>query len=201
LVHYRARSTGPEIPLAVVRCRDHCGPAFTLYPPGYTPYGRRPIAPVSLSGQVLRDGESGEPAWRQTLFSASIDASSERRWPRSGVDVRRTQGRRLDVAQRLVGLDLLDDDALSRQATVLGLPTLKLKTASARTRAEDWTARGLAIVSILDELEVDGRLLDRLLLAGERASLWGRPLRWESTRNTMLRGRSEPLERPPDQGC
>jgi len=200
VVHYRARATGPECPLAVVRCREHSGSAFTLYPPGYTPYGRRPVAPVSLSGQVLRDGESSEPVWRRSVFSASLDASDEFRWPRTGVDVRRTQGRQLDAAQRLLGLGLLDDDALSRQATLLGVPTLGLRTARARTRTESWTARGAAVVSILDELEVDGRLLDRLLLAGAGAGLWGRPLRWDRARQTMVRGRSEPPERPPDQG-
>ncbi len=56
--HLRDRKTGPRFPLTVLRCRVH-GCAFTLYPPGHVPYGRRRVAPVDLVGHAI--GEAGAP--------------------------------------------------------------------------------------------------------------------------------------------
>src|SRR3712207_4169119 len=50
--HLRERKTGPQIPVTVMQCHTH-GRAFTLYPLGHVPYGRLPVAPVGLDGQVL----------------------------------------------------------------------------------------------------------------------------------------------------
>ena len=49
---WRARKTGPEVALRILRCRTH-GVYFTVYPPGHVPYGRCSLAPVDLQGEAL----------------------------------------------------------------------------------------------------------------------------------------------------
>jgi hypothetical protein len=47
--HLRKRKTGPCFPLTVVRCAEH-GHAFTLYPRGHVPWGRRAVVLVDPDG-------------------------------------------------------------------------------------------------------------------------------------------------------
>ena len=88
LDHYRPRKTGPCHPLAVCRC-SLCRSAFTLYPPGFVPYGRRSIVAVASDGSPLvREAEP--PADHQpvrlpevfegTIFDAAQDAARGRKW-------------------------------------------------------------------------------------------------------------------------
>jgi len=184
--HYRRRKTGPAVRLAVVRCSVHPTASFTLYPPGFTPYGRTLVAPVALSGEVLRDGDSGEVAWHQTIFIAALTAASSRRWPSVGAPsyCRRTQGRWLVVALHLLGLVLTADAAV--YASMLGIPTMRLIDSRKRAASRSWTHRGCAVEDLLTELPCDDSLLARLLKAGDHADLWTR--------------RSQARERPPDRG-
>jgi len=61
----RRRKTGPAVPLVVCRCAVH-GRFFTVYPPGYAPYARQRIAPLTAGGQVV-GAESPEALWRESL--------------------------------------------------------------------------------------------------------------------------------------
>ena len=50
--HDRDRKTGPDFPLRVARCVTH-KKGFTIYPPGYAPYGRQRLAPVAPDGSLV----------------------------------------------------------------------------------------------------------------------------------------------------
>src|SRR5688572_6949088 len=69
----RVRKTGPAFAPELMLCRTHEA-SFTVYPPGYEPYGRQSVAPVSAGGEPLQgsecEGEGPERlgAWRGTLF-------------------------------------------------------------------------------------------------------------------------------------
>ena len=67
---FRARKTGPEIPLQKATCATHGG--FTIYPLGHVPYGRVRVAPVDLSGRPLQDGgPTASTSWRGCLPGSS----------------------------------------------------------------------------------------------------------------------------------
>ena len=68
----RLRKTGPRPAVQIFNCRTHAT-HFTVYPVGFTPYGRERIAPVGPDGEPARDaaGASVEP-WRGT-FLPGID--------------------------------------------------------------------------------------------------------------------------------
>jgi len=79
--HRRERKTGPCMPIAVVGCSVHPVQRYTLYPPGHVPYGRAQAVATSVSGQRLREAETGKPAWKATVMSAALDAARGERWP------------------------------------------------------------------------------------------------------------------------
>ncbi len=75
--HFRERKTGPRFALCVMRCRTH-EIGFTLYPPGYTPWGRKAWGP---DGIVAKAGDGAE-RFRNTYFDAALDAAEGVFWPR-----------------------------------------------------------------------------------------------------------------------
>lgn len=174
----RARKTGPRIPLVVARCHAHGG-SFTVYPPGHIPYGRAAVEPVDLAGRSVR-APSGKQGWSGTLFEAALDAADGRRWPLEGPEpgARRTQGRRLERATSLLGLDLASTAReQERIATALSVPLLELRQLpkDAWRAGGSWTERGRLLERVLWQV----REPRRLLIAGHVAGLWGRPSRWD----------------------
>jgi hypothetical protein len=187
--HYRSRKTGPGHAVAVIGCRKHPYRRYTLYPPGHFPYGRQPLAPYRPSGQLMVDPESRRPRWQATLFAAALDAAKGEGWPSEGrwfqqPDPRRrqTQGRRLQMAGRLVGVHpQLEDSVRERIATRLAVPTMTL-IGGARSWPKSWTSRGAAILAVLAALPNEVSVLDRMLAAGAASGLWGQPRRWDAWR-------------------
>jgi len=174
----RVRKSGPAIALVVARCRTHAV-AFTIYPPGYVPYGRAPTVPVDLAGRPVRT-PSGSLSWPATIFGAAIDAAAGRRWPLEGTEpgARRTQGRRLALTAPLLGLCLATDERTrERIASSLSIPLLALRQVPRASlhAGGSWSERGQMITSVLALL----REPRRVLAAGEVAGLWGRPSRWD----------------------
>ena len=198
--HHRSRKTGPGFALAVVGCSLHPVSRYTLYPPGHVPYGREAVVPCSASGPLLQEPATGQPVWQTTLFGAAADAADKQwwlsRWSADDRRRRRTQGRRLELAGRLLGIHPeIDARTRERVATRLRVPTMTLRTA-ARSWAGSWQACGAAILTVLLVLPVDGSLLDRILAAGAVAELWSLPQRWDPARQTWVRARSTGQERP-----
>lgn len=198
--HHRARKTGPGFPLAVVGCSCHPLGRYTLYPPGHVPYGRQAVVPCSSSGSLLQDTTTGQAVWQATLFDAATDAADGIRWPAdSPADDerrRRTQGRRLELAGKLMGVHSeLTARLRERIATHLRVPTMTLRTA-AEQWATSWMARGAATLAVLRALAVDEGLLDRILSAGAITDPWPPFQRWDPIRHTWVRCRSRRRERP-----
>ncbi len=205
--HYRFRKTGPRFPLAVVGCSAHPQRRYTLYPPGHFPYGREPVAPYSSSGQLLLDATKGQPPWEATLFAAAVDAAGGEGWPSESPwddpRRRRTQGRRVEQAGRLLGVHpALDDGVRERIATRLAVATMRLFT-GARIWARSWRRRGAAVLTVLLAIPIQASLLDRLLAAGAVSGLWAQrhPQRWDVDRTTWIIAPSPHSERSEHPGA
>jgi hypothetical protein len=125
----RARMQGPAHALVVAQCVEHAR-SFTLYPPGWAPYGRRPLCHVSPAGSPARSD-----SYASTLFGAVQDAASGVLWPRAGAAaheaVHRTQGRHIELARELLGMGKSVGTRIREAiATTLGVPLLVLCEAS-----------------------------------------------------------------------
>jgi hypothetical protein len=187
--HRRHRKTGPCFPLTVARCVIH-GVAFTLYPPGFVPYSRGPIAPVSHDGAPIL-AEPPCTAWTATLLAAALDAARGHPWRRAArggtATWWSTQVRRIAWAIALLGLDPLPDDDRHRHALALGIDALALlEGARAIAATPGYRVRGRAVAEILDRI-AGPRLLGRLLRAGHLPGLWGPPFLWDRRSGTLRR--------------
>ena len=187
--HYRPRKTGPCFPLAVVGCSAHSQRRYTLYPPGHVPYGRVSVAPYSPSGELLVDA-SRQPPWDATLFAAALDAAKGEGWPSESLHDRprrrRTQGRRLERAGRLVGVHpQLQERAREQIATRLAVATMKLLR-GAGGWAKSWKSRGAAVLAVLVAIPIQASLHYRMLAAGAAGGLWAQPRHWDADRGSWL---------------
>ena len=199
--HFRPRKTGPRFPVAVVGCRDHPDGRYTLYPPGHVPYGREALVPCGPSGELRVEASTGEPLWEATLFGAAQDAEQGERWPADSpwndARRRRTQGRRLDFAGRLLGVHPGQDEATrERIAARLGVPLVRLLD-QARRWGVDWSTRGAAIMAVLLMVGPGGSVLERILAAGTAADLWPEPRRAVAFPGRRIAVRSRGPEHPP----
>lgn len=188
VAHLRDRKTGPRFPLAVLRCRVH-GCAFTLYPPGHVPWGRRSLVHVDLHGETVRRSTE---EWRGTPFEASADAARGTAWDRASECGSEswwsTQGRWIGFSLDLIGLAAAQGtDLRHRIADALNVATLDL-LAKVRAIGENpgFRARGKAVVAVLEGIPVKG-LLRRLLVAGHLAGCWGPPMWWDIQRRSLVR--------------
>ena len=188
--HYRPRKTGPCFPLAVVGCSAHSQRRYTLYPPGHVPYGRVSVAPYSPSGELMVDAATRKPPWETTLFAAAGDAAKGEWWSSESLcddpRRRRTQGRRLELAGRLLGVHpLLEEGVRERIATRLGVATMKL-LGGAGAWSRSWKTRGAAVLAVLYSIPIQASLLYRMLTAGAAGGLWAQPRQWDADRATWL---------------
>lgn len=198
--HRRKRKTGPCFPLTVMRCEVHdC--AFTLYPHGHVPYGRRAVAPVGPGGEPVADvkpeqdktpAQDEGSAWRGTLFAAALDAAGGRAWARAakgGTDTWwSTQGRLLDLALEVLGQAPEQDLWLRhRIAEALAVDTLLLLEGVRDIAVHaGYRARGRAVGRVLERIP-RRTALRRLLVAGHLAGRWGEPLWWEPETGVLRR--------------
>lgn len=189
--HHRARKTGPEHPLAVARCSTHDS-RFTLYPPGFAPYGRQPILKIGSDGSPVateKDGLHGD--FEDTIFAAALDSAEGRAWARDSDEVVpdrwwSTQGRHLQLTARLVGIagDLADRvrESIAAVLSVSGLMQRERSTATGYQRI------GKAVCDVLRWLR--GGKAHRafaLLVCGCLVGHWGEPLRWDGNREVLER--------------
>jgi len=183
--HHRRRQTGSVEFLVVLRCRRH-GRCFTLYPPGYGPYLRRPVVDLTPEGhKIEHEHEHGRRLddFKRTLFAAALSANDAQSWPRNswieaGASSWMTQRRHLELGCRLLGLSgSLDNATRVRIAEALGLRTSDLiegaKTISGYRSQGEWICR------LLTAIPLAARGARRLLQCGHLAGLWGMPLHWD----------------------
>jgi len=187
--HLRERKTGPCFPLTVVRCAEH-GHAYTLYPPGHVPWGRRAVAHVDPEGVLIQNGEI---CWQGTLFEAALDAAAGMAWVRqagSGSWGSETwwgsQWRLTELALDVLGLGPEQSvDLRHAVAEVVGVATLVLlEQARAIANEPGFRSRGRAVETVLRQA-TGPEVLRRLLVAGHVAGRWGPPLWWESDRKVL----------------
>ena len=203
--HHRSRKTGPEFPLAVLRCGRHGRRAFTAYPPGYVPYGRQRMAPVAVDGSAVQiEGTDGVEAYATTVFGAALDAARGRAWSRDGWGPWwSVQGRWLERLVRWVGVAAdLDAQVRGALAALLVVAELVLREQAARIAAHGgYRERGRGVVAVLERLGGGASVADRLVAAGAEVGLWPRALRWHAEvkrlRAVPFRGRA--ARSPPRQ--
>lgn len=205
---WRARKSGPEYPLRVMRCRGHSR-WFTVYPPGFAPYQRAIVAPVGSDGEPLLGTDAGVDRSSSTLFEAAVDAAAGIAWSRTaaGGSTRwwSTQRRRLRRAISLCGLGLHHGERTREQfAQTLGVDGLVLAEQARAVSAKGvgYVGQGKAVMEVLLELGESQRADHRLLNAGYVAGVWGRPAWWDPKTETLRFASyrvddTRPPQRPP----
>lgn len=163
----RERQHGPGFPLVVAVCHAH-GRCFTLYPPGWTPWGRVAVHAVA---------EDGAAAWDSTLFAAALDAAAGRLWPEESlgaIGCGKTQARWVARCGGWLGLGGGRASA-ERAACALELPlATALAAAAAFGGAADRRARGRAVDTVLRARSWGAADLGHLLAVGTRSGVCGR---------------------------
>jgi len=195
----RPRKTGPCHPLCVLRCRTH-NVCFALYPPGHVPHGRQAVVTVSLDGREPVDaadaGEGDPPAVVEgTFLEAAWEAGHGKIWTREyePEDAQgkwlETQHRHVEQATRLAGVALeVGESAQVARAESLGVDALRLREGQALIRkCPNLRGQGQAVVHVLKAVLAAGRsVVDRLIIAGHLAGLWGRPFRWFANNKQLI---------------
>ncbi len=201
--YFRDRKTGPCFPLLVLKCETH-EIGFTIYPPGYTPYGRKLLAPVANDGYPTTE-KSGPLRFEGTYFDAALDAAKLDLWPYqslegSAVSRRITQKRHLDRAALILGVHPeLDERVREELAQILSLPGQQLLDCANTIRENcDDHCRGKAICKILSLIEESSGAFNRLADAGAAVCLWAWPERWNPTLKIF---RSSPYRRNRTRGA
>jgi hypothetical protein len=207
--HSRERKTGPGHALVVASCSVH-GRGFTLYPPGYLPYGRRAVAPVASDGTpIVAEEKEARPAggrgrldrFSGTCFEAALDAAEGRAWPRRfevGGSVLRWETQRRTLVRQTTWLGVGAETTDARREAVsaaLGVPLILLLDAGRMIAARPgYRSRGLAICAVLRALRARDRLDERLAGAAHAAGFVGLPLRFDSRARAL---RAPPSFRSP----
>lgn len=215
--HLRYRTTGPCIPLQVCRCGGHAR-AYTLYPPGFGPYSRCSLAPVTLTGKPIRavreetGGDAAEAAeatdakpsdgFAATYFQAAIDGAEQEFWPREagerpGYEAGRyrTQIRQIDRAAAGLGLSpaMMDEDRL-RTSRCLGSALVEEAVGftsgkpGSPNQEQAWRVCG-----VLSALGDAWCAVKKLTHAFYLAGVWGLPSFWDGGSRVL---RTEPFRRP-----
>ena len=192
--------------MLVLRCKTH-KIAFTLYPPGHRPYGRKAVVPLAPDGgRPLDDGAEKEDRLRAELagsmFDAALDAACDRLWDRcsrsytragernvgrevacvqfDGEDrYRSTQERQLARCMDLVGVSSHQDESLGEEiADLLGVNRMLLVEQELRINLGSGPAvRGEAVCAVLQAMP-RGMRYERLVACGRAAGLWGESFHW-----------------------
>ena len=165
-----------------MKCITHQN-CFTLYPPGCTPYGRKPLLRVAADGGKVLDLGDGAERFRGTQFDAALDAAQGKPWrdedDDSGISTPTftTQVNHIQRAAAMLGLEPnLSDDQRLAIAQTLPLSTLFLQAgANCFRNNPGYKEAGQAICSILERLPDTTLLFERLAEAGAQTGLWPEP--------------------------
>lgn len=194
----RDRCTGPCFPLWVLHCKVH-GPHFTVYPPGHFPWGHEAVVQTPVDGGAqhvpITEGQDTVPEILEgTMLGPVWEASQGRLWSsvcdRDEGTWRSVQVRKVADAARLVGIagDVDDAGRDAVHAEVLGVPAQLLRDARRSvTQEPGLISRAKAVIRVvMAVIRTGGSFVYRLIVAGYRAGLWGRPLRWLSNLSRLL---------------
>lgn len=181
---WRLRRCGISFPLAGMHCETH-DTSFTIYPPGWVPYGRSLLLLVDHNGHILKPEEKAS-RWVDTAFEAAVDASNKHLWPeevdlgpqtqdRATVRSQRTQRRHVAGVMHLFGFNIC---ATTREREVVagltGIGVSRLEESARKIReGPTMVARGSEAVQVLEQLPVLRLMMTGLLTLGENQGYWG----------------------------
>lgn len=167
-----------------MRCSTH-EKGFTIYPPGWAPYLRKPLAPLAPDGSPI-SGENDDERFRGTYFDAALDAADQCAWPAEGTDGHQqqrfpTQVRHLHQCALLLGIaPSLHEHLREETAQILDAPGQRLYDSAALIKMSPGYQRmGQAICDILDSLPENTSVFERLIEAGAGLCFWPSPLLWD----------------------
>ncbi len=195
--HFRDRKTGPGS-ILVVRCKTH-KVGFTVYPIGYTPYGRDKIAPVSPDGRMTT-GKQGMDRFGGTCFDAARDAAKSIAWRH---DYQTPSPERSFITQSLhlkrcctwFGINP-DSDAGQREAVIqlLNVPGQLLHDHVQRIdKHSGYQNRGDAVCSILETLNCGSTLFERLAALGAKVGFWPPLHLWDAQHSCLRQSRFQTI--------
>lgn len=176
--HDRKRKTGPGFPLRVVRCRTH-QKSFTLYPPGYVPYGRKLLELLGFNGNPIL-GVHGVERFRGTIFDAALDAAENRFWPYKDENsfnnkTIATQANHLARASILLGIQpgLTIEQRHDCGHTLWVSLTSLIQNAQHIESKIDFQSQGQAVKNVLEEIPpFYSSLFERFAAVGSDMGLW-----------------------------
>ena len=169
----RLRKCGPNFPLVVFSCSFHkiC---FTVYPPGWVPFGRKPWESIN------EDGSSSENE-SDTYFSAIFDMSDAQRWPEEACEnssTRRTQERQILSICRLFSLGIETEKSRYETAELLAVDHIFLAdVANGIREGPSMMSKSKGVRTILEILIQEKKnIFEKILLLGHKLRFWGQPL-------------------------
>jgi len=179
---WRLRVFGPGYFLAQFKCLIHSR-SFTIYPIGWSPFGRLPIVDLSPSGEVVSED------LERTLFSAVADAAQGIRWPTESrqsqvspgshlLGVFKTQKRHINGILKFFSLseDSTTDDRAETVATLgLDLSTLEETAVKIRDGPDCWHDKAKEVMVILQNLLPLSNHVRSLITLGKKREFWGPP--------------------------
>ena len=207
--HFRARKTGPRFALGVMRCRTH-EIGFTLYPPGYPPWGRKPWVREGVVAKVEDDLEDNAERFRNTYFDAALEAAQRVFWPREktidsdfATPSDLTQECHLSRAIRLLGIN--QEPSLREVfAQLLYIPGQILHDAARIIGQQPHLADlGRAVCTVLAAIPSTlTRVFESLAIGGATVGLWPPLHVWCPKLHRLLPrvfpcGRTQPTGNPP----
>jgi hypothetical protein len=161
--------------------------AFTIYPPGYTPYGRQPILPLAPDGTPLQSSDTNDK-FDSSLIQASVDAANNKLWSSEATDghtqYRYTSQRRyLNQAASLLGISpSTTDETRNFLASILEVPGQVLHDYSFAIEKDSGSVNlGTSILQVLDTIPSTKDLYLKLTIAGAYVSLWPYPVVFQNT--------------------
>lgn len=156
--------------------------SFTIYPPGYVPYGRKKLAPVGPDG-LLETEKSGTQRFEGTYFDAALDAADGRFWTAESITGSQTpryqtQLRHLERATIILGIHPDIDD--KHQELFSHILNVAGQLFNDNKISDDHLSqdKGVAICNILAEIAPTQSLFERIVEAGSLMSLWPMPQVW-----------------------
>lgn len=163
--------------------------SFTVYPPGFQPFGRKSVVPLTPDGADIDHKNGDSDGWCSTLFQAVVDAARGIRWPLMANDafwpaecslpVRtfRTQCRHIDGALDFFALAPGRSHDWPRLVAKLGIDLGTFIDTTKRARdGPRWQTRGKMGREILSALGLPRRSFVRELFdIGKSQGFWGPP--------------------------
>lgn len=177
----RTRKTGPGYPLTIIVCTLHHR-YYTLYPPGYTPYGRAKVAPVNDYGRVIPTHP-----WDATMWACLIKiALEEQDTSRTDMGETAWSAARQAACRCLRWLGLDTPTVCFETARLLDVSLhIYAEAHHLASSAGSLRQRAKAIHLVIDAMTLDNAIQSRLLLTGHHTQSVGCGWLWRPGQGTL----------------